>query len=80
MLLKKINKKYDSTFSDVLYQVRNSLVHRSRLFVNNQDLLQDLMSVNDYFELFLYDVVSEYKKTVNADILVHHNMLNSYSI
>lgn len=46
-------------FPDSIYQFRNSLVHRLRWFIEDD---QEINSVNQNFELLIFDILNNYKK------------------
>ena len=80
VVLRRIQKNCEDSFADSLYQVRNSLVHRGRLFIDNKSLLNDLSIVNDYFELLIYDIISEYRKKASLSIDSLYGTLQSCSV
>lgn len=42
-----------------IYKVRNHITHRFRVAVQNQN---DIMKINDLFEMYLYDIMTGYKE------------------
>lgn len=68
-----------TTFPDVLYQIRNTIAHRYRIFKSNMtDEIKDKFSlVCDYFELFNLELITKYNKNSKIDIDKLYNDLDN---
>ncbi len=75
-LIKPQEKSND--FPDVLYQIRNTIAHRYRVFkdYNTTSLVfKKLRDVCDYFEFFILDILTKYKKNSKINIDKHYKIL-----